>query len=61
MSKTKKILHKAAQKFRKTEPGIYNKYSLAITCMANFIKKTTTPEVTARIKDDKTIEVYAND
>lgn len=61
MSKAKKMLQKAAQKFCNTEPDIYNTYSLAITYMANFIKKTATPEVTARIKDSKIIEVYAND
>lgn len=61
MAKAKKMLQKAAQKFRNTEPDIYNTYSLAITHMANFIKKTATPEVTVRIKDSKIIEVYAND
>lgn len=61
MANTKKMLAKAATKFRRTEPYLHSLYTLAIAHMAYYIKKSGAPEVTVEISDGKISDCYAND
>lgn len=60
MANSKK-LRKATAKFRKTEPELYALCSKAISYMANFIKKSGSPEVTVKVRNGEIVDAYANE
>lgn len=54
-----KRLQKAATKFRKEYPELHFKYTLLLSRMANFIRKSGAPEVTVGVEYGK-YYVHAN-